>query len=67
MIQGVAEAGAAAAALRLPRVAILMAVLTETKLTGVTAGSAAEVVSEAVLVMFPGPRDIGAGAVELLH
>lgn len=67
MIQGVAEAGAAAAALRLPRVAILMAILTETKLTGVTAGSAPEVVSEVVLVMLAGPRDIGVGAVELLH
>ena len=67
MIQGVAGAGAAAAALQLPRVATIMAVLTGAKLTGVTAGSAPEVVPDMVFLMPARPRDIGAGAVELLH
>lgn len=77
MIQGAAEAGAAAVAQQLPRVAILMAALTEARLTGarltgarltgVAVGSAPEVASEVVVVMLAGPRDIGAGAVELPH
>ena len=66
MIRGVAEAGAAAAALQLPRVAIFMAILTEIQLTGVAVGSAPGVVSEVVLVTLAGPRDIGVGAVERL-
>ena len=70
MTQGAAEAGAAAVAQQLLRVAILMAALTEARLTearltGVAVGSAPEVASEVVVVMLAGPRDIGAGAVEL--
>lgn len=68
MIQGVAEAGAVAVALQLLRVATLMAALTEARITGVAVGSVLEAVSEVVVVvMLAGPRDIGAGAVELLH
>ena len=65
MTQGVAEAGAAAVALQLPRVAIFMEALTEARLTLVVVGSAAEVALEVVVVMLAGPQDTEAGAVEL--
>lgn len=67
MTQGVAEAGAAVVALQLLRVPITMAARTEAKLTGVIVGSAPEVASEVEVAMLAGPRDIGAGAVELFH
>lgn len=60
-------AGAAAAALQLPRVDTTMAILTEAKPTGVTVGSAPEVVPEVVFLIPARPRDTEAGAVELLH
>lgn len=65
MTQGVAEAGAAAVALQLPRVAISMEALTEARLTLVIVGSAPEVALEVVVVMRAGPQDTEAGAVEL--
>ena len=43
-----------------------MAALMEARLTGVAVGSAPEVGLE-VVVHIAGPRDIGAGGVELLH
>ena len=67
MIQGVAEVGAAAVALRLLRVAIIMAAPMGARLTGVAVGSAPEVASEVEVAMLASPRDIGAGAVELFH
>lgn len=67
MIRGAAEAEAAAVALQPPRVAISMAARTEVRLTGVVVGSAPEVAPEAVLPMLAGPRNIVAGAVELLY
>ena len=66
MTRGVAEAGAAAAAPQLLRVAIRMVALTGARLT-VAVGSASEVASEVVVVMLAGCRDIGVGAVELCH
>ena len=64
MTQEVAEAGAAAVALQLPRVAILMVALMEARLTGEAVGSAQQWAPEVVVVILPRPRDIGAGAVE---
>ena len=64
MTQGVAEAGAAAVALPLPKVASSMVALTEARLTGEAVGPAPEVASEVVVVMPAGLRNIGAGAVE---
>lgn len=64
MIQGAAEAGAAAVALQLLRVATFMAALTEARLTEVAAGSAPEVAPEVVVVMLAGLRGIEADAVE---
>ena len=66
MIQGAAEAGAAAAAPQLLKVAISMAALTEARLTVVAVDSAPEVALEVEVIMLAGPRDIGAGAVEVL-
>lgn len=65
MIQGVAEAGAAAVALQLPRVAIPMEALTEARLTLVVAGSAREVALQVVVIMLAGPQNTEAGAAEL--
>ena len=66
MIQGAAEAGAAAAALQLLKVAIFMAALTEARLTVVAVDSAPEVALGVEVIMLAGPQDIGAGAVEVL-
>ena len=65
MIHGVAEAGVAAVALQLPRVASLTEALTEARLTGVVVGSAPEVAWVVPVGMLAGPRDTEAGAVEL--
>ena len=43
-----------------------MAALTEARLTVVTVDSAPEVALEVVVIMLAGPRDIGAGAVDIL-
>ena len=67
MIQGAAAAGAAAVALQLLKVAILMAALTEARLTVVAVDSAPEVALEVVVIMLAGLRDIEVGAVEVLN
>ena len=60
------EVGAAAVALQLLRVAIIMAALTEARLTGEAVGSVPEVALETAGIMLAGPRNIGADAVKPL-